>query len=120
MIGRRVGSDVAVHDYEPGDYSKRKVRLSYDGVMFDAWWFRTPNGILGRLKMPEDRGRIADDDSPCHIVEEHRDGAITVRPHPQNSNSILAKGHTFDEGVPIEWHGYIHNGKWVRIGDPSI
>lgn len=107
MIGRRRDSSVAPHLYEPGDYGKR--RMGGDRP-YDAWWFMTPNGILGRLAMPED--------SACHHdVEEHPDGTISVVRSPTNSNSILAQGSPLasDSYAPTQWHGWIDHGVWTVI-----
>ncbi len=46
-----------------------------------------------------------------HVVEEHEDGHITVRPNPPsdpgNSNSILC---------PLcGWHGYVDHGRWYTV-----
>ena len=112
MQGRR--NDVRPDQLQPGEFTKR--RISEYGVTFDAWWVCTPNGLVGRLSMPEDvqRGRM----SQCHHVEEHDDGLITVVPQPGNSNSILVQGWTFDAGPRaageplMSWHGYIRHGVW--------
>src|ERR1700757_3353536 len=104
-MSRRVTSAV---DLQPGEYAKLPVKMRYG--TFDVWWVRTPNGLLGRLSMPEDvvAGRVAG----CHHVEEHEDGTISVLPQPGNSNSIFVEGWSFDAGTRAEgeplmsWHGY--------------
>lgn len=112
MQGRR--RDVEHHLLEPGDFCKRKIEAY--GQTFDAWWYCSPNGLIGRLSMPEDlaAGRT----NGAHHVEEHDDGLITVLPQPGNSNSILVEGWTFDAGLrapgePLKsWHGYVRHGVW--------
>lgn len=102
-------------EFEPGDYGKR--RLKAYGIEFDAWWVRTPNGLVGRLSMPED---VANREATngAHHVEEHEDGTISVLPQPGNSNSILVEGWSWDAGARAEgeplmsWHGYIRHGVW--------
>lgn len=93
MQGRR--HDVAPDLLKPGDFTKRRIR--YRDRSFDAWWYCSPNGLLGRLSMPEDveLGVV----NVCHYVEEHDDGLITVIPQPGNSNSILVQGWPFDAGL---------------------
>lgn len=92
---------------EPGDYGRHMVRLSpgisTEGEPFWAWWVCTPNGLFGRLSMPED--------SPHHhYVEEHDDGTVTIVPQEGNTNSILVKGAN-----GVEWHGWIRHGVWESI-----
>jgi len=45
-----------------------------------------------------------------HHVEEHHDGAITVRPNPpaepDNSNSVLCY---------CGWHGFVDHGRWYSV-----
>src|SRR5437868_13733783 len=96
---------------EPGEYGKFPVGIGKDS--FEAWWYCTPNGLLGRLSMPED---VAAGRAPgAHHVEEHEDGEISVLPQPGNSNSILVEGWPHrgpdagrlrTEGEPLmRWHG---------------
>lgn len=110
MQGRRRDPDVDVLDYEPGDYGKRRMQIGDD--THEAWWYRAPNGALGRLKM-------SFDGLPCHEVEEHEDGTITVERHPENSNSILVTSHASSwhllPGEPTTWHGYLYRGVWRSI-----
>jgi hypothetical protein len=102
------------HMLRPGQYVKR--RLSTDYGEFDAWWYCTPNGLLGRLSAPEDLA--AGKSNGAHHVEEHDDGTISVLPQPGNSNSILCMGWPLGaparaEGQPLwTWHGYIRHGVW--------
>lgn len=106
--------DVEPHALAPGEFTKRLLKAY--ARTFDAWWFCTPNGLIGRLSMPEDveHGRM----TGCHHVEEHEDGLITVLPQPGNSNSILVQGWPVDAGPrapgePLKsWHGYIRHGVW--------
>lgn len=88
-------------DLKPGEYGKRTV--NYRGRTFPVWWFRTPNGHLGRLSMPEDveLGVV----TQCHHVEEHADLTISVLPQPGNGNSILCG----------DWHGHIRHGVWEHV-----
>lgn len=112
MQGRR--NDDAPDRMQPGDFGKRTI--TYRGRTFDSWWYCAPNGLLGRLSMPEDveLGVV----SGCHHVEEHADGLITVLPQPGNSNSILVEGWPLGSGMraagePLKsWHGYIRHGVW--------
>lgn len=113
MQGRRVAADVSPVDYEPGDYGERWASFTRVGgdMPMDRhqWWFRAPNGAIGRLKMPFDG-------KPHHEVEVHEDGTITVQPRPGNSNSILATANEASPmlvpGMPTTWHGYIYHGVW--------
>ncbi len=109
MQGHRRPGIIAPHELEPGDYVRRLVTV--DDRTYPAWWVCTPNGLLGRLSMPEDTPN-------CHHVEEHEDGTISVLPQPGNSNSILVTGWPLDGGTRAEgeprksWHGYIRRGVW--------
>lgn len=110
MQGRR--NDVEPHLLEPGDFTKRKLG-AYGQEGFDTWWYRSPNGLFGRLSMPEDVA--AGTTTGAHHVEEHDDGLITVLPQPGNSNSILVEGWNGkygDERAMTSWHGYIRHGVW--------
>lgn len=103
--GRRVTDGTSTQDYEPCDYGKRSIKM--DGVSFEAWWVCAPNGVLGRLSMPEDvaAGRT----TQAHYVEELEDGHISVTPQEGNSNSIkVSDGQS-------EWHGYIEHGVWKSV-----
>jgi hypothetical protein len=100
MQGRNAHG-AAIHQLEPGDYVKRTTVS--DGDTREMWWFCSPNGVLGRLVMPEDSPQ-------CHHIEQHEDGAISVLPQEGNTNSILAK-----DGFGNEWHGWIRHGVWESI-----
>ncbi len=109
MRGARVpdGAGLSPDLWWPGDYGKR--RISYDTEEFDAWWVCTPNGLLGRLLMPQDA--VAGRSNGAHYVIEHSNGAITVTvPRPGQANSILIEGYNGTEMT--SWHGYIERGVW--------
>jgi hypothetical protein len=105
MRGRRI-ADGKFHSEPvgPGDYGKSKIQVS--GCSYDTWWFCTPNGIFGRLSMPEDveLGRV----DSSHLVQEHADGTISViLTPPAVANSIKCW-----DGQGRVWHGYIRHGVW--------
>lgn len=106
MNGRRRPDGTPVHEMEPGDYGRHKVRT--EAGSYWAWWLCTPNGLFGRLSMPEDGPKH-------HHVEEHIDGTITIVPQEDNTNSILVQGVGEDNFGIIEWHGYIRRGVWESI-----
>lgn len=114
MIGQKRDPTTPVHELEAGDYVLHTI--TYRDCIFDAWWYCSPNGLIGRLSMSEDvaLGVV----SGCHHVEEHEDGTISVLPQPGNSNSIFVEGWPHDAGLrargePLKfWHGYIRHGVW--------
>lgn len=110
--------DKQPHELAPGEYVKS--RIEDHGWEYDAWWYCSPNGLVGRLAMPEDviLGRAK---NGAHHVEEHDDGEISVVTVPGNSNSIKVTGWPFDGGLrehgePLkEWHGWIRHGEWQSV-----
>jgi streptogramin lyase len=77
--GTRLNNNCTVLDR--GEYSKQA-----DGT----FWFRTPNGMMGRLN------------PKIHSIVEHPDNTISVSP------SILM---TVPDGA-MSWHGYLEKGIW--------
>lgn len=112
MIGRRVHTIHAL-DLEAGDFALIPTQRNGDGPHLDAWWVRTPNGLLGRLSDEHDH-------PDHHHVEEHDDGLISVLPQPSNSNSIMVTGWPLGrlrekgEGL-MSWHGFIRHGIWELV-----
>lgn len=110
MKGRRLPDDLfyerlnneAEGEVLPGDYGRCKLPRESG---FISWWFMSPNGLIGRMATqaePDGKGQH-------HEVEEHEDGAISVVPRPNNSNSIKVSDHQ------REWHGYIYHGEWKSV-----
>lgn len=102
--GRRVTATYQIHELLPGDYMRKP--LTVDGRTFEAWWLCTPNGLIGRLSMPEDG------EKDHHRVDVHGDHTISVRPQPtvDSMNSILVEG--WNGEARVKWHGYIEHGVW--------
>lgn len=111
MQARRRADGTEPVDLMPGDYSKSPV--SYRGRTFDAWWYCSPNGLLGRLLAPEDvelgvaAGR--------HEVEEHADGTISVLPSIKVEGWPLHGGDRAPGEPLLSWHGYIRRGVWEAL-----
>lgn len=81
--GRRISGD-SFYPLEPGDYGLNSLDKNF-------LWFRTPNGIYGRLN------------PSVHQISENADGTISVSP------SILCNERSLDGST---WHGYLENGVW--------
>ena len=84
MQGRRLPGIVEAHELLPGEYGK-----SASG----RWLVRPPNNADGRSAC----GALS-----THIVVEHDDGTITVRPSIKQ---------TWGDGEEL-WHGFLEAGAW--------
>lgn len=101
MQGKRIADGEL--PLEPGEYSKHIVQHT-DKKNYTCWMMTAPNGNGPFMIGPKPpRGG--------HEVEENGDGTITVRPRPNNSNSILV----YASGKKEAWHGYIYNGVWQSV-----
>lgn len=86
-------------ELQPGEYQKvlldKAPYLNEGEVSRWEWWFRAPNGTLGRA-------------GKAHTIKENKNGTITVSP------SLW-----FKPGQHDEWHGFFFEDTWEDFNKTS-